>query len=195
MSVLLALAATVSATKLEDHACWRRQEDGHFLDCFDKGLTGTIPPSLGDHTRLVTVALARNELGGTIPFALGKLTRLNALLLGSDAGQPDKQITGTIPPSLGMLTRLSALGLLGSKTHGSELTGTLPSTLGKLTALTYLHLLSLQLSGTIPSALGDLTLLTYLARRGAIAIALSPYIYVRILICSRVFCAISGSAR
>jgi len=54
-------------------------------------------------------------------------------LLGSDAGQPDKQITGTIPSSLGMLTRLSALVLLGSKTHGSELTGAIQTD----TALTF----------------------------------------------------------
>ena len=143
-----------------------------------KGLTGPIPPELGDLTSLTKLNLPANVLTGPIPPELGNLTRLTKLDLNFNV------LTGPIPPELGNLTSLKELKLnfnaltgpippeLGNLTSLKELdlsfnalTGPIPPELGNLTSLKELDLRSNDLTGPIPPELGDLTSLTELNLR------------------------------
>ena len=125
------------------------------LDLSHNGLSGTIPPELGDLTNLKELFLAGNELRGAIPLELGKLTNLEWLFLG------DNQLSATIPSEMSNLINLEWLNL-----WGNQLGGTIPSELGNLTNLTSLDLSGNELGGTIPSELGNLTNLTSLDLSG-----------------------------
>ena len=119
------------------------------------GLTGFIPPELGELTELTHLDLYLNDLTGPIPPALGRLVKLKELNLGFN------RLTGTIPAELGNLTDLTLLSL-----SSNDLTGSIPPELGQLTLLTRLYLPSNRLSGHIPSSLGALTRLTLLNLSG-----------------------------
>ncbi len=117
-------------------------------------LTGSIPPELGNLTRLRELDLGWNSLTGPIPPELGNLTSLRELELSSN------YLTGRIPPELGNLTSLTELNL-----GWNGLTGPIPSELGNLIRLTRLELYSNGLTGRIPPELGNLTSLTELLLR------------------------------
>ena len=121
------------------------------LNLREMGLTGTIPPELGNLSSLNFLVLWDNQLTGPIPSELGNLSNLGALWLAGN------QLTGTIPPELGSLSNLEELRL-----NGTQLTGTIPPELGNLSNLTVLDLDGNQLTGTIPPELGDLSNLTEL---------------------------------
>ena len=61
-------------------------------------LTGTIPPELGNLTKLAFLWLDSNNLTGTVPAALGNLTELTGLYLQSN------NLTGELPENLTNLT-------------------------------------------------------------------------------------------
>ncbi len=114
-------------------------------------LTGTIPAELGGLANLSDMSLIGNELTGTIPAELGRLVNVQRLLLGENG------FTGAIPAEFGGLTNLDTLWL-----HGNELTGPIPPTLGRLSKLRQLLLDDNQLTGVIPRTLAKLTNLTHL---------------------------------
>ena len=116
-----------------------------------KGLTGTLPPALGELTHLTALGINHNRLTGAIPSALGNLTRLTLLHLN------DNQLTGGIPPTLRRLTQLQQLWL-----HRNRLDGPIPASFRRLTKLTELNLHTNRLSGALPWQLGTLPALTYL---------------------------------
>ena len=116
-----------------------------------KGLTGTLPPALGQLTHLTALGINHNRLTGTIPSALGNLTRLTLLHLN------DNQLTGAIPPTLRRLTQLQQLWL-----HRNRLDGPIPASFRRLTKLTELNLHTNRLGGALPWQLGTLPALTYL---------------------------------
>ena len=64
------------------------------LDLGSQGLTGSIPPEIGDLTNLTLLDLSENQLTGYIPPEIGNLTNLEYLLLQSN------QLTGKIPKSI-----------------------------------------------------------------------------------------------
>ncbi len=109
-------------------------------------LTGSIPPELGNLTKLEHLYLQRNNLTGSIPGKLGNLTNLKALW------GFDNQLTGSIPPGLGNLTNLRILFL-----RDNQLTGSIPPELGNLTNVGDIHLNRNQLTGSIPPELANLT--------------------------------------
>ncbi|MXY97193.1 MAG: hypothetical protein F4Z29_05475 [Gemmatimonadetes bacterium] len=126
------------------------------LDLSLNGLTGEIPPELGQLNSLVGCYLSSNQLTGSIPPELGRLTNLRALVLGGN------RLTGSIPPELGRLTNLRRLELshqgYDAVRHTFDgLTGEIPSELGKLSNLKALWLSQNKLSGSIPPELGQLT--------------------------------------
>ncbi len=124
------------------------------LDLGWNGLTGLIPPELGNLTRLTRLNLGPNSLTGPIPSGLGNLTSLRSLQLH------DNGLTGPIPPELGDLTSLRELNL-----RSNGLTGPIPPELGSLTSLEILNLRSNGLTGPIPPELGSLTSLEILNLR------------------------------
>ena len=121
------------------------------LDLSSTELSGTVPPELGDLTRLRYLHLGDNQLSGAIPPELGDLARLDYLHLGSN------ELSGPVPPELGNLARLDYLHL-----GGNQLTEAIPPELGDLTNLRSLHLESNQLTGPIPPQLGNMTSLEYM---------------------------------
>jgi len=126
-------------------------ENTDTLDLHSNGLTGFIPPEIGNLTNLTTLWLWENQLTGSIPPEIGNLTNLEMLFLYNN------QLTGEIPSEIGNLTNLTSLNL-----YSNQVTGEIPPEIGNLTNLTYLYLGGNQLIGGIPSEIGNLTNLTYL---------------------------------
>ena len=88
------------------------------------GVTGTIPPELGNLANLERLSLHENDLTGPIPPELGNLANLERLSLG------ENDLTGPIPPELGYLTDLDQLYL-----NRNDLTGPIPESFLGLDAL------------------------------------------------------------
>ena len=114
------------------------------LDLTNLGLTGSIPPELGDLDALLALRLGRNALTGAIPGALGGLAHLQELALGGNL------LTGSIPPELGRLANLTTLRL---RNNGLE--GRIPAALGRLPRLRELALDGNALTGAMPPGLGE----------------------------------------
>ncbi len=109
------------------------------------GLSGPIPPALGDLTELRRVDFSLNRLSGPIPSELTSLINLERLALGVN------DLSGPIPPELGNLVNLRYLSL-----GDNRLSGPIPSELGNLVKLEHLDLGNNGLSGPIPPGLGNL---------------------------------------
>ena len=124
------------------------------LALYEYGLTGVIPPELGDLDRLDELFLVSNELGGEIPAELARLENLTSLWLS------DNELTGAIPPELG------ELNLKGLFLSDNRLTGSIPPELSHITNLGYLELDDNQLTGPIPQELGNLESLVSLFLSG-----------------------------
>ena len=121
------------------------------LDLYNSGLTGEIPPEIGQLTNLTNLDLVGNQLTGEIPSEIGNLTNLTRLELY------DNQLTGEIPVEIGNLTNLTRL-----TSNDNQLTGEIPSWIGNLTSLERLWLRNNQLTGEIPPEIGNLTNLNIL---------------------------------
>ena len=146
------------------------------------GLSGSIPPELGELTALERLNLRWNSLQGSIPLELISLTELRELRLDGNS------LSGGFPPELSLLTNLEVLNLSGNSLKGPippeygrlvnlktlnlganresvgaispddyQLTGEIPPELGNLTKLERLYLEGGELSGAIPPELGRLT--------------------------------------
>ncbi|MXX68734.1 MAG: hypothetical protein F4Y74_07225 [Gemmatimonadales bacterium] len=83
------------------------------------GLTGAIPPEIGNLASLESLHLGANRLTGPVPPELGRLASLEDLNLGPN------RLTGAIPPELGNLGSLKSLSVASSR-----LTGAIPPELG-----------------------------------------------------------------
>jgi hypothetical protein len=93
------------------------------------GLTGSIPPELGNLSHLIFLFLDNNQLSGSIPVELGNLNNLESLNLSSN------QLTGSIPSELGSLSNLQELWL-----GDNQLSGGIPPELGNFSNLFNLFL-------------------------------------------------------
>jgi Ca2+-binding RTX toxin-like protein len=109
-------------------------------------LSGPLPPTLSNLSRLVVLSLYDNQLNGSIPQQLGSLSALQTLDLYGN------QLSDTIPPTLGNLASLQTLRL-----YNNQLRGKIPAQLANL----YPHLITLDLSYNMLSAT-DSALLTFL---------------------------------
>ena len=107
------------------------------------GLTGRIPPQLGNLSGLVSLNLSGNRLTGPIPTRLGRLGALTTLDLDRN------QLSGAIPTQLGGLTELSRLDLADNQP-----TGVIPSQLGAIRRLLRVYLSGNAISGCLPDWLG-----------------------------------------
>ncbi|VFQ70309.1 unnamed protein product [Cuscuta campestris] len=115
---------------------------------FNRGLTGSISPRIGDLQKLSILILAGCSFSGSIPAELGKLSDLSFLALNSN------NFTGEIPASLGNLSKLYWLDLADNQLTGSLPVSTLKDPgLDLLKRAKHFHFNKNQLSGTIPAKL------------------------------------------
>eukprot|EP01036_Dinobryon_divergens_P034106 gene34106-44064_t len=118
------------------------------------GITGRLPPSIGNFSALEKLWLTGrfssgaipNCITGAIPSFIGNLKRLTYLDLSHN------QLTGEIPYSF---RNLSALEILYLKNN--RLIGSIPTWIGNLKNLQYLDLSTNQLTGVIPESVTKLT--------------------------------------
>ncbi|MBA0812089.1 hypothetical protein Gohar_026085 [Gossypium harknessii] len=114
-------------------------------------LSGNVPPSLGNLTRLRVLSLSQNNLQGNIPGELGWLVNLEQLDLSYN------NLSGEIPQEIEGLKSLAILEL-----SSNDLTGVLPFALGQLQHLQKVDLCSNRIHGKIPPELGKLNRLVLL---------------------------------
>lgn len=107
-------------------------------------LNTTIPPAIGNLTKLTNLRFQSSVLYGTLPPEIGNLTNLETLFLGGS------HLTGPIPDEIGQLTQLEYL-LLRSNQFTS-----LPSTLGAMTSLIFIDVADNALVGPLPTGVGGL---------------------------------------
>ena len=122
-------------------------EEGYVTEIFlaRNNLTDSIPPQLGNLTRLEVLALYGNNLTGRIPPELGKLTKVRYFSLSSN------NLEGPIPPEIGSMVSVDTMYLFGN-----QLSGPIPATFGNLAALEHLSLFENELSGPLPAEFGNL---------------------------------------
>ena len=116
------------------------------------GLSGRVPPELGQLADLESLSVASNDLSGPIPAELGTLANLLQLNLRHN------NLSGPIPPELGTLANLESLYL-----GGNDLTSSIPAVLGDFENLKTLELSYNNLTGPIPPDLSGLATLEFLS--------------------------------
>ncbi|KAK7412406.1 hypothetical protein VNO78_03865 [Psophocarpus tetragonolobus] len=116
---------------------------------YNTGLTGTIPPEIGNLKKLKSLSLVGCGFSGPIPDSIGSLTQLTFLALNSN------RFSGTIPHSLGNLSNVNWLDLAEN-----EIEGTIPVSddqgrpgLDLLLNAQHFHMGNNKLTGTIPEKL------------------------------------------
>lgn len=111
------------------------------------GLSGAIPPEIGNLVNLMSLRLYKNQITG-VPPEIGNLVNLQFLDLY------ENQLT-SIPSEIGNLTNLQTL-----RVNDNQITA-IPATVGNLVNLTQLHLYNNQLT-SLPPQIGNLTKLQQL---------------------------------
>ncbi|XP_074285046.1 leucine-rich repeat receptor protein kinase HPCA1-like isoform X1 [Silene latifolia] len=111
---------------------------------YNKGLSGNLPPAIGNLAKLTTLILAGCNFNGELPDTIGSLSKLVFLSLNSNG------FSGTIPQTIGKLSELYWLDLAANK-----LTGNIPISPGldMLVHAKLFHFGGNQLSGAIPPQL------------------------------------------
>lgn len=122
----------------------------------ENGLSGSLPPEIGDLSGLWFLTLPDNYmLEGSIPPEIGNLANLERIYL------PRCSLSGPLPPEIAGLSSLEVVDLTANR-----LTGPIPAGLGSLPALRHLYLFGNRLDGRIPPELGNLTTLEELSLGG-----------------------------
>ena len=116
----------------------------------NSGITGAIPPEIGDMESAVWLKLSSTGLSGPVPSEIGKLSELETLELHFT------EVT-TLPPEIGNLAKLIVLS-----GQASKFSGPLPAEIGKLKKLRRLSLNNNDFSGVIPPEIGSMTSLEQL---------------------------------
>ena len=105
-----------------------------------RGVTGPIPPELGNLSKLKVLDLEGNFVSSEIPPELGRLGNLERLFLQAT------HLHGFIPPELGNLTNLVYLRL----EQNPRLIGEIPPELGKLINLQVVSVRDTGVTGCLP---------------------------------------------
>ncbi|KAL7102810.1 hypothetical protein ACP275_08G140900 [Erythranthe tilingii] len=143
------------------------------------GLSGTIPPQLGNLSFLVSLDFKFNLFSGVLPQQLSFLHRLKFMSFRANT------LSGEIPPWLGLLTKLEFLSLGNNSFTGSissslsnltnlqllvfdynSLQGFIPQELGRLHNLQTISMIYNHLSGPIPPSIYKLSALKYMSFTG-----------------------------
>ena len=120
-----------------------------------RGLSGTIPTSIGSMEALDTLTLTNNDLSGNLPASIWTLGQLTILRLGSNA------LNITLPNTIDNLTNLEVLNL-----SNNNLSGGIPAEMTNLSALNTLDLSNTGVGGTLPAQMDDLSNLVILKLQG-----------------------------
>ncbi len=138
------------------------------------GITGEIPPEIGDMESVDWLKFSSTSLSGPVPAEIGGLSKLTILELHNTeltALPPEignlselmvlrgyqSKFTGPLPPEIGNLKKLRSLEL-----HRNGFSGTIPAEVGSMTSLDRLDLHNNDLTGSIPPSLGHAANLTAL---------------------------------
>ncbi|CDP08219.1 unnamed protein product [Coffea canephora] len=163
--------------------CGSRHQRVTALNISNMGLTGTIPPDLGNLSFLVSLDLRNNSFHGNLLEELSHLRRLRFIRFSKNnfTGEIPMWFVGQIPLSLCKFSHLQVLDLSNNRFSGhipkeignleklkelylstNNLTGTIPREIGNLQSLQRLNLEWNQIAGSIPKEIGNLTMLTEL---------------------------------
>ncbi|GJS66354.1 leucine-rich repeat protein [Tanacetum coccineum] len=115
-----------------------------FLQLWGNELTGVLPPSISNCTKLGRVDVGCNQSFGSLPSSIGSLVGLTILNLGPN------RFKGKIPTTIGNLQKLQIIDL-----DNNQFSGPIPNAIGNLSLLTQLYLDYNKLEGHIPSSLGN----------------------------------------
>jgi len=115
------------------------------LDLYANGLTGVIPPAIGNLVNLEGLYLASNQLSGEIPSEIGNLVNLIDLYLSYN------QLSGVIPPEIGNLVNLIDFYL-----SSNQLSGEIPESICNIYPnLSYFQVTHNQLCPPYPECIED----------------------------------------
>ncbi|CAL5064651.1 unnamed protein product [Urochloa decumbens] len=149
--------------------CDRRREHVIGLELANMGISGPIPPVIGELSHLRSLDMSNNSISGAVPPSFGNLVRLQNLNMASNhisgaflsvpgnlsqlqgLNMSRNNISGAIPPAAGNLTSLIILDM-----SSNHLTGNIPTELSKLRKLSVIDLSDNQLHGGIPPSISEL---------------------------------------
>jgi len=115
------------------------------LNLYANGLTGVIPPVIGNLVNLEGLYLASNQLSGEIPSEIGNLVNLNDLYLSYN------QLSGEIPSEIGNLVNLIDFYL-----SSNQLSGEIPESICNIYPnLSYFQVTHNQLCPPYPECIED----------------------------------------
>ena len=117
--------------------CGARHHRVTALNLSYMGLTGVIPPHLGNLSFLVELGLKNNSFHGPLPQELSRLRRLKRINFGNN------NFMGTIPSWFGSFPKLQTI-----KLYGNGFSGFIPAAIFNLSGLEIINLRRNQLSGT-----------------------------------------------
>ncbi|KAH9620975.1 hypothetical protein KSS87_023896 [Heliosperma pusillum] len=117
------------------------------------GFTGEVPATIGNLKKLYWLDLSQNQLSGSIPVSNGNTPGLDLLVNTNHFHFGMNQLSGTIPPKLFS----SDMSLIHVLFDNNKLTGSIPSTLGLVQTLEAIRFDRNSLSGSLPSNLNNLT--------------------------------------
>ncbi|CAN1344671.1 Receptor-like protein EIX1 [Linum perenne] len=142
----------------------------------NNNLTGEIPPSFANITKLVTLDCSRNKLEGLLPSWIGQ--RLSGMMI---LNLRENKFHGNIPEELCLAKSMRILDLADNNLAGNIprcvnnftglqslnmsdnfLTGVIPRDIGSMGALESVDLSLNQLSGEIPPSISSMTFLSFI---------------------------------
>lgn len=115
------------------------------INLAENGLSGPIPPEIGNLNRVENLNLNLNGLTESIPPEVGLMDSLKGFYLAAN------QLTGTIPDELYDILCLEEINL-----NSNQLEGSVSSNIGKLSKLRSFYAVNNQLSGPLPPEIGSL---------------------------------------
>nr|XP_027108809.1 receptor kinase-like protein Xa21 [Coffea arabica] len=172
-------SATSSVCDWRGVTCGSRHRRVTALNISNLGLTGTIPPQLGNLSFLMSLDMSRNNFYGELPHELIRLSRLRVLSLGINMlggnipswvgsfqqlrqfSLRNNSFTGFIPPSISNMSKLETFNL-----QFNSLQGAIPMEIGKLNKLKQIVLDYNQLSGSLPLGMFNISTLEMIAFQG-----------------------------
>ncbi|KAK8572275.1 hypothetical protein V6N12_028331 [Hibiscus sabdariffa] len=127
---------------------WPRLES---IDISSTRVIGSIPPSIGNITSLVTFIAYDSFIQGQIPTSMMNLSRLENLFLHMN------NMDGEIPSAISNLKSLQFLSFMYNSFYGL-----IPDTICTISSLRYLSLMHNLFTGNLPDCIGQLHDLSYL---------------------------------